>query len=580
MRNWEVEKILNNIALFLEMDNIQFKPRAYEKAARSIEALEEDVEDIYQRGGIKALKEIPGIGESIAEKIEELVKTGRLTYYEKLKQNVPVDLDSLSGIESLGPKKIKVLWQELQIKNIDDLEQACLSHKVCKLPGFQEKTEQNILKGIQFAKKSKGRFILGFTLPLIREMENRLRDREEVERVAVGGSVRRMKETIGDVDFLIASGKPREVMDYFTSMPEVIELILKGETKSSVKLNIGMHADLRVVPNESFGAALQYFTGNKDHNVALRRIAQQKNWKLSEYGLFRGSKLIAGKEEEEIYDKLRLEWIPPELRENTGEIEAARARTLPRLIGYGDLKGDLQVHSNWTDGSNSIQEMAQEAKKAGLEYIVISDHSKSLAMTGGLDEKMLSKQGKEIDALNKQQLDGFEILKGVELNIMEDGSLDISDDTLEKLDFVGAAIHSHFNLAKNEMTRRMISAIENPNVDIIYHPTSRQLQKRDPIELDIEKVMEAAKASGTTLLDIDSYPDRLDLKDEHVRKAIEIGVKLGISSDSHTKINLHFLEFGVAQARRGWATADDIANTRKLAYFVKLVKSPVSVAVR
>src|SRR5579872_5395723 len=312
MRNWEVEKILNNIALFLEMDNIQFKPRAYEKAARSIEALEEDVEDIYQRGGIKALKEIPGIGESIAEKIEELVKTGRLTYYEKLKQNVPVDLDSLSGIESLGPKKIKVLWQELQIKNIDDLEQACLSHKVCKLPGFQEKTEQNILKGIQFAKKSKGRFILGFTLPLIREMENRLRDREEVERVAVGGSVRRMKETIGDVDFLIASGKPREVMDYFTSMPEVIELILKGETKSSVKLNIGMHADLRVVPNESFGAALQYFTGNKDHNVALRRIAQQKNWKLSEYGLFRGSKLIAGKEEEEIYDKLRLEWIPPE----------------------------------------------------------------------------------------------------------------------------------------------------------------------------------------------------------------------------------------------------------------------------
>ena len=447
---------------------------------------------------------------------------------------------------------------------------------MCKIPGFQEKTEQNILKGIEFAKKSKGRFILGFNLTFIREIENRLKNHDEVSKVMVGGSVRRMKETIGDVDFLVASERPEEVMNFFVRMPEVAEVIMKGETKSSVKLNTGLHADLRVVPIADFGAALQYFTGNKDHNVALRKIAQEKRWKLNEYGLFQGTRMIAGEEEEEVYNRLGLSWIPPELRENSGEIEAAAKNELPKLIGYGELKGDLQVHSKWTDGSNSIREMAEEAMKIGLEYIVISDHSRSLAMTGGLDENMLSKQGAEIDELNKQ-LDGFRILKGVELNIMKDGTVDIASGTLQKLDVVGASVHSHFNLTKEEMTHRLTKAIENPDVDIIYHPTARQLQKRDPIELDIEKVMEAAKANGT-ILDIDSYPDRLDLKDEHIKKAIEIGVKLGISSDSHVKTNFHFLELGIAQARRGWATANNIANSRRLRDFLKMPKKAVLVA--
>jgi len=572
VRNWEVERILNNIALLLEMDDIPFKPRAYEKAARSIEALEEDLEDIYLRGGIKALEEIPSVGKSIAEKIEELIKSGNLEYYEKLKEKVPVDLDSLSGVEGLGPKKIKALWQELGIKNINDLEPACLAHKVCKVAGFQEKTEQNILNGIQFAKKSKGRFILGFVLGSIREIEKLLKNQDYVERVAVAGSVRRMKETIGDVDFLVASGRSKEIMNFFTTLPQAEEVIAKGETKASVKLDTGMNADLRVVPIESFGAALQYFTGNKDHNIALRKIAQDRKLKLSEYGLFRGDLSIAGREEDEIYEKLGLKWIPPELRENSGEIEAAAKGGLPNLIELNDLKGDVQVHSTWTDGSNSIKEMADEAKRFGLEYIVISDHSRSLAMTGGLDEKGLSKQGAEIDALN-QSLDGFRILKGVELNIMKDGTVDVDDRTLEKLDVVGAGVHSHFNQSKEEMTQRLIRAIENPNIDIIYHPTARQLQKRDPVELDIEKIMEVAKASGT-VLDIDSYPDRLDLKDELIKKAIEIGVKLDISSDSHSKNNLHFLEFGIAQARRGWASKDKIVNTRKLEGFCKTLKSP------
>ncbi len=570
-KNFEVANILKEIAVFLEMDDVQFKPRAYEKAARSIEALQEDVEEIYRKGGIKALMEIPGVGKSIAEKIEELIKTGRIKYYEELKEKVPVDLGSLSGIEGLGPKTIKTLWQELKIRNIEDLEKAALAHKICKLPGFKEKTEQNILKGIEFARRSKGRFILGFTLPLIRDIENRLKSLPETKRVVASGSVRRMKETIGDADFLVISDNPSRVMDFFVSMPEVINIIGKGETKSSVKLKTGMDVDVRVVPEESFGAALQYFTGSKDHNVALRRIAQEKGWKLSEYGLFDGEKQIAGRTEEEIYEKLGLQWIPPELRENTGEIEAAKKNKLPKLVDYKDLKGDLQVHSNWTDGANTIREMAEEARKLGLEYIVISDHSKSLAMTGGLDEKMLLKQGKEIDALN-EQISGIRILKGVELNILKDGSLDISDETLEELDVVSAGIHSQFKQSREEMTRRVLKAIENPNLDILCHPTTREIQKRDPVPLDMDKIIEAAKDTGT-ILDIDSYPDRLDLKDEYIRKAVEVGAKLGISSDAHSKPHLHYLELGIAQARRGWATAKDIVNTRKVEEFLKMVKS-------
>ena len=570
MRNLEVVKVLREIAFLLKMDDVQFKPRAYEKAANSIESLEESVEEICKKGGIRALMEIPSVGLNIAKKIEELVETGNLKYYGELKKKIPVDLDTLSGIQGLGPKTVKILWQELKVKNIDDLEKAALSHRICKLPGFKEKSEQNILKAIEFAKQGKGRFVLGFTLPLIREVEIRLRSLAEVKKVSVAGSVRRMKETIGDADFLVVSDNPSNVMSFFVSMPDVTDIINKGETKSSVKLKTGMDADIRVLQEESFGAALQYFTGSKDHNIALRRIAQERGLKLSEYGLFQTNEQIAGKTEEDVYEKLGLQWIPPELRENRGELEAAAANKLPRLIGYKDLKGDLQVHSTWTDGSNSIKEMAEEAKKIGLEYIVISDHSKTLAMTGGLNEEMLLKQGNEIDAVNEKVV-GIKILKGVELNILKDGSVDISREILERLDVVSAGIHSHFNLSKEETTKRVLKVVENPNVDILCHPTGRQIQKREAIELDIEKVIETAKANGT-ILDIDSYPDRLDLKDEYIRKAVEFGAKLGVSSDSHSKIHMHFIELGVAQARRGWATANDIANTRKVEELVKMLK--------
>ena len=574
MRNFEVAKVLREIGIFLDMDGVQFKPRAYEKAAKSIEALEEEVEVVYRRGGVKALMEIPGVGQNIAEKIEELIRTGKLQYYDDLKKQVPVDLESLYGIQGLGPKKIKILWQRLGVRNIDDLEKAVRDKKLRGVEGFQEKTEQNILKGIAFARQGRGRYILGLTLPLIRDIEERLRSRQEVKNVVVAGSVRRMKETIGDADFLVASDQPASTMDYFVSMPEVVDVIGKGETKSSVRLKTGMEVDVRVLPEDSFGAGLQYFTGSKDHNVALRRIAQRKGWKLSEYGLFRGSKRIAGRTEEEVYEKLGIQWVPPELRENSGEVEAAMKRRLPNLVELKDLKGDLQVHSNWTDGSNSIREMADEAKKMGLEYIVISDHSKTLGMTGGLDEEKLLKQGKEIDRLNEKS-GGVRILKGVELNILKDGSVDISDDVLRKMDLAGAAVHSNLNLEKEEMTKRILRAMENPNVDMIYHPTAREIQKREPVQLDMEKVMEAARDTGT-ILDVDSYPDRLDLRDEYIRKATERGVRVGISSDSHSTVGFHFLSLGVAQARRGWATAANIVNTRSADELLAMLKTPIA----
>ncbi|MDP1629154.1 MAG: helix-hairpin-helix domain-containing protein, partial [bacterium] len=395
MRNQEIAKIFHEISAFLEMENVQFKPRAYEKAAHSIEALEEDVADIHKKGGLKALEKIPGVGVSIAEKIEEYLKTGCVKEYEKLKKKTPVDVEGLAAIEGVGPKMIKTLYQKLKIKNIDDLEKAAQQGKIRRLEHFGEKTEQNILRGIEFLRKSGGRFILGFVLPEIRQIVEMLKKLPEVEKIEIAGSIRRRKETVGDADILIVSSKPNKVMDYFINLPQVMNVYAKGETKSAVKLKNGMDCDLRVVPPESFGAALQYFTGNKDHNIALRIMAEKKGWKLNEYGIFSAKggsasggkdKMIAGKTEEEIYRALELDWIEPEMRENWGEIELGRKHQLPNLIGYNDLQGDLQIQTDWTDGANSIEEMANEAKKLGLKYIAITDHTKSLAMTGGSDE--------------------------------------------------------------------------------------------------------------------------------------------------------------------------------------------------
>ena len=568
--NKEIARILYEIGGYLEIKGVQFKPRAYEKAGYSIKNLEEEVSGIYKKGGLKAIENIPGVGASIAEKIEELIKTGRLKYYEKLKKSLPVNVGEISAIEGVGPKMVFKLYQKLKIRNIKDLEKAVKAGKISKIGGLGEKTEEKILKGIEFLKKSGGRFLLGEILPLARSIEKQLNELEEVDCATVAGSVRRMQETIGDLDFLATSRNPAKVMDFFSKMPEVAHIYSRGTTKTMVRLKSGIDADLRVVSDKSFGAALQYFTGDKRHNITLRILAEKKGYKLNEYGLWRGKKLIAGKTEDEIYKALKMETPPPEIRNDSGEILAALKNKLPKLINYEGVKGDLQVHSNWTDGENSIEEMAVTAQKAGLEYIAITDHTKSLAMTGGLDEKKLLKQTAAIDKIQKK-FSKLKILKGAEVNILKDGSLDIKDEVLAKLDVVGIAVHSHFNLPRVEQTKRIIKAIKNKHADILFHPTGRLIQRRAPYDVDMEEIIKVAKETGT-VLEIDADPYRLDLKDEYIRKAVSAGVKLAIDTDAHVKLNYHCLEYGIGQARRGWAKKSDIIDTRPWREMLKLLK--------
>ena len=582
MINQDLAKIFLEMAELLEMQDVPFKPRAYEKASESIGSLGMDVREVYKKGGVKGLWGIPSVGRGIAEKIEEYLKTGHVREYEQMKKKIPVDISGLTAIEGVGPKAIKALWEKLRIKSVADLERAALAGKIAGLPGFGKKSEEKILKGIEFLKQSGGRFRLGDILPYVRALEAELKSIDEVDELVVAGSVRRWKETIGDVDILAVSRKPKAVMAHFVGLEDVVNVYAHGETKSMVRMKNGLDIDLRVVPRESFGAALNYFTGSKDHNVALRQIAIKKGWKLNEYGLFklRGEKekgkeeMIAGRTEGELYKKLGLRYIEPEMRENSGEIEAARNNKLPHLIGYGDLRGDLQTQTDWTDGRHSIREMAKAAIETGLEYIAITDHTKTLAMAGGADEKKLLRQMAEIDKINadlKRQGIKFRILKGAEVNILPNGSLDINDETLAKLDVVGAAVHTSLKLSRVDQTKRVIRAMENPNVDIIFHLTDRIINRREPIELDMDEIIKAAKRTKT-ILEIDAHPERLDLKDEHIRKAKEAGVKFSIDSDAHATSHFALLEFGIAQARRGWVETREVLNTFPVDKMLGLLK--------
>ncbi len=578
MNNEEIAKILHEIALYLEMKEVAFKPRAYEKAGRVIEALEEDVADIYKKGGLKGLEDIPAVGRGIGERIEEYLKTGRVKDYERLKKQIPVDIKALSAVEGVGPKLIKLFYQKLKIKSINDLEKAAKAGKLSKLPRSGEKLEAKILKGIEFYRRGRGRFLLSEALPLAEEIEEKLKRIKGVEMVSCAGSLRRRQETIGDLDFLAVSKSPGKVMDYFVSMPEVVHVFAKGPTKAMVQLKNGIAADLRVVGEKSFGAALQYFTGNKDHNIKLRIIAIRKGYKLNEYGLFRGKKQIAGKNEKEIYAKLGLDWVPPEMRTNSGEIEAGQQHKLPRLIELKDIKGDLHIHSNWSDGSNTIEEMAKAAQKLAYEYIVITDHTKDLAMTGGSDEKRLTKQMAEIDKINKKfSASGspFRILKGAEVNVRKDGSLDIKDEVLEKLDIVGASIHSHFNFPKLEQTKRLLKVMKNPYIDIIFHPSGRLIHERPGIDLDWDAVFEMAKKTGT-ILEISAYPNRLDLNADNIRHAKNFGAKFSIDTDGHNIADFSYNIYGVFQARAGWCEKKDVINTMSLSAILSFFKKPKS----
>jgi len=565
MKNRELAKIFNDMARFLRMDGVAFKPYAYERAAISLESLTEDVGDVYRRGGIKALMEIPGVGQAIADHIEEYLKTGKVSSYEKFKKQLPVDLDALTRVEGLGAKKARTLYQKLGVKNLKDLERAAKSHKIAPLFGFGEKTEKNILQGLEFLKRDKGRFLLGEIMPTVKNIYEKLKGLKEVDKISVAGSVRRRKETIGDVDILVVSKKPTKVMDYFVRLDGVEKIWGKGGTKSSVRMREGFDVDLRIVPERSYGSALQYFTGNVDHNIATRRIAIGKGLKLSEYGVFKGKKQIAGKTEEDVYKAIDLPWIEPEIRENQGEIDAARNNTLPKLVELKDIKGDLHCHSSWggVKERDSIEDMCKKAISLGYEYIGISDHTDFLKIEHGLTGEQLLKQNEDIKKINenfRKKNINFRVLHGCEANIMPDGSIDIKDEVLEKLDYVIAGVHSMLKQEKPQMTARLIKAMENPNVDIISHPTGRIIGRRDEYLVDFDKILQTAKKTGT-ILEINSSPERLDLRDLYIRRAKNEGVRMIINTDSHQKEQMNLMEFGISQARRGWAEKGDIINT-------------------
>jgi DNA polymerase (family 10) len=557
MKNMEIAQILEEIADLLEIKEIPFKPIAYRRAAETLKSLSEPVSELNQRQLIK----LPGIGKNIAKKIDELNKTGHLIYFEELKKECPIEFESLLSVEGVGPKTVKLLYQSLEIKNLDELEEQAKHHRIRRLKGMSEKKENNILENIKYARKT-GRKLLGQMLPLANEIKNKLEKLDKVADVEVAGSIRRRKETIGDIDILVITDDPQEIMEYFINMDNVDRVIARGPTKSTVRLIGNVSCDLREVSYKSFGSALLYFTGSKEVNVELRKIAIKNGWKLSEYGLFKGDEIIAGQTEEEIFQKFRMEYMEPEIRESKEDVEKAINGRLPKLIGYSDLKGDLQMHTKWSDGKNTIKDMVNYAMSLNHEYIAITDHTAGLQLKNVMDEEKIKIQMKEIDKIN-EKIEGITILKGLEVNIDSNGKLDVKDGVLKDLDVVVASIHSGFRQSKEQLTNRIISAMENEHVNIIAHPTGRKIQQRDEYDLDLHRIFQTSVETDT-FLEVNSHPIRLDLRDVHIKKAIEYGCKLVINTDAHTKEHLGDLEYGIATARRGWSEKEDIINTSTL----------------
>ena len=563
MDNQEIARVFYEVAEILDMQGEnQFKVRAYKRAAREIEFLPEELSSIYKKGGMKALLELPGIGEALAGKIGEMVKTGHLEYLEKLKESLPMDMEALGSVEGLGPKKIAVLWKRLKIKNLKDLEKAAREGRIRKLPGMGERTEKQILENLRFVKAAGKRMPLNVALPLGESIVRQLQGK--AMQASLAGSIRRRKDTIGDIDVL-AAGDPGEINQAFVSMAGIQKVLVKGETKTSVMLD-GVKVDLRIVKPAEWGSALMYFTGSKDHNIELRRVAQKKGWKLSEYGLFSGDKVLASKTEKEVYKRLGLPYLEPELREDRGETKLKEA---PTLVGIGDVKGDLHVHSNWSDGNNTIEEMASAAKGLGYEYLAITDHTKGLGVANGLDEKSFENQWKELEAAEKKV--GIRVLKGCEVNITASGGLDLDRKILGQMDVVVASIHSGFRSGKEKIMQRYYKAIEGGLVDIIAHPTGRLINQRAGFEIGLEGLVEKCKGAGV-FLEINSFPTRLDLNDSMAKGALDSGCKVSVNTDSHHTSHLDNMRFGVFVARRAWATKDKVINCLPLGKLEKALE--------
>lgn len=559
MKNQEVVRILNGIADILEIQEVPFKPQAYRKAALAIESLAEDVEDIYKEKGTDGLLEIPSVGENIAKKIEEIITTGKLKYHEQLKKAVDIDVEALGMIPGLGPKKINILHKQLNIKTVEDLEKVLQQQKIRELEGFGEKTEETLLQGIKFYKSKPKRFLYAQALPIVHALISYMKQCSTVLKIEVAGSFRRGKETVGDIDLLVTSSSPQEVMKKFVAFPDRKEIIAQGTTKSSLRLSNGMQVDLRVVKEKEFGSALQYFIGNKDHNVELRKFALSKGYTLSEYGLFtvKGKKWLAGKTEQEIYQKLEMAWIEPELRENHGEIAAALHKKLPTIVTTKDIQGSFHNHSTWSDGANSLLAMAQKAEDLGWKFISFNDHFGPIGITNPLTEKRLSSYLKEIEHVRKKV--GIRVFSGIEIDILKDGTLPLSAKKLKELDIVVASVHLSMKMTEADMTRRVCSVLQNYPIHILGHPTGRLLNIREGMQLNFEEIFRAAR-DNHVFLEINSSPQRMDLQGELIKQAKDIGCQFALSTDAHEVSQLHNYPFGVNMARRGWLEKKDLLN--------------------
>ncbi len=575
MENKRIARILRETARLLEIDGaIIGRYRSYEKAAELIDGLPESVEQLMATP--EKLTELPGIGDRMVEHLKEIVETGGYSLRKKLLKKYPETILDLLELQSLGPKKVAVLWKTFKAGTVADVEKLAKEGKLRDLAGFGEKSEQNILKAVEVFKKSSGRFLISTAEEAAAAIIEHIKKMgKAVESVTPAGSLRRGKETVGDLDLLLtlAEGHTKQkdvdaVAKHILACPGIDQTLAHGENKVSFTLENGLQVDVRLLEKENFGAALLYFTGSKEHNVALRGRANEMGYTLNEYALARlkGEKRVAGRTEEEIYERLKLDFIPPELRENTGEIEAAEKYQLPKLIELRDIKGDLQMHTTASDGKNSIEEMAEAARALGHEYIAITDHSKAVTVANGLDEKRMAAHIKKIHAANEKGL-GIRVLAGAEVDILKDGALDYSDELLAQLDVVVCSIHSYFNLGRAAMTERMLAAIENPHAQIIGHPTGRVLLRREPIDYDMEKILAACAKHGVAM-ECNSYPDRLDLKDVYLRMCKDRGVKVVISTDSHNAGNLKLIRYGVKMARRGWLEKKDVINTLPVGEFL------------
>jgi DNA polymerase (family 10) len=569
MRNSEIAAILEEVADLLELKGVAFKPNAYRKAARSIRELTEELEEYRKKEDLRA---IPGVGEAIAKKVEEILDTGELRYLDELKEELPAGLLQLMEVPDIGPKTAMHLYKELRVTNLHELKAAAEAHQIRDLKGFGERSEERVLQGIALLERRSGRMLLGYAHPIAERMRAYVQERAGLRLIDLGGSLRRMKETIGDIDLLAGSNDAKKVMDAFASYPDVEEVLERGQTKSVVRLKDGTQVDLRVVEEVEYGAALQYFTGNKEHNVELRSMANDQGMKLNEYGLFRKdtNEIVARENEADIYQALGLQIMPPELREDRGEIEASLRGKLPKLVELKDIRGDFHVHTLASDGSATIEEIAYAAKRKGYEYVGITDHSQSLGVANGLSVERL-RGNMDIARNIMERVEGVKVLIGAEVEILEDGKLDYPDDVLEGLDYVIGAVHSKFKMSEEEMTKRLLTAFSNEHMTVLAHPTGRVLEQREPYLFDKEEVFQAAKANKICL-ELNAYVERLDLSDVDCLKAKEIGVKVAIGTDAHSLPQLDYMLYGVATARRGWLEPGDVLNCLSLPELVDVLR--------